>query len=172
MKISISDVKIGDRIHVFDMSSDMPLVYSVDVEEINEIEPGLFVVKDGVPFEIKKCSIFTDLTECIDLIRTSNFIRDFDEHSMYWYHNFIKQAIDEKQTVYVIRERRYNSKEDRYLDECYIKGFYYDGIWKIKTQSKDKYITTMHHASSLGLRIFFNKDNAIAKLSTLKGGLN
>lgn len=172
MKINMSDVKVGDRIHVFDMSPNMPLVYSVDVEEIDEIDQGIFMVTDDVPLEIKKCKIFTDLTECIDLIRTGNFIKNFDELSMYWYHNFIKQAIDEKQTVYVIRERQYGSKEDRYLDECYIKGLYYDGVWKIKTQSKDKYITTMHRASSLGLRIFFNKDNAINKLSTLKGGLN
>lgn len=171
MKVNISDVKIGDTIHVYDMSPNYPLIYSVDVTRKNEVEPGIFDVHDEVLIDTDYCTIFTDLTECIDLIRKSNFISEFDKSSINWYFDFLKYAINKKQIVYVIRERKYGLK-DRYLDESVITGIYYDGKWKIKTKSKDKYITTMHYASSLGLRIFFNKDNAIKKLSTLKGGLN
>ena len=172
MQVSMSDVKIGDTIYIYDTSPNYPLIYSVDVTRKTEIESGLFDVHDKVLIDTECCTIFTDLTECIDLIRKSNPISKFDESSINWYFDFLKYAINKKQTVYVIRERKHYFKEDRYLDESIIIGMYYDGKWKIKTKSKDKYIITMHYASSLGLRIFFNKDNAIKKLNTLKGGLN
>lgn len=172
MKIDISDVKIGDVIHVYDMGPTMPLVYSVNVKRKNEIESGVFDVHDEVSININHCTIFTDLTECIDLIRKSNTISKFDSSTMKWYFDFIKKAIDEKQTVYIIRERKNGLLEDRYIDESIILSVYYDGKWKIKTTSKNNYITTMHYASSLGLRIFFNKDYAIAKLNSLRGDNN
>lgn len=172
MKINMSDVKVGDTIHVFDMGVNYPLVYSVNVKTLNNVEPGIFDVHPNVLIDTNCCTIFTDLTECIDLIRKCNTVSKFDENIMGWYFDFLKNAINEKQIVYVIRERRSGLRKDRYLDECYIKSFYYDGVWKVKTMSRDKYITTAHKASSLGLRIFFNKDNALNKLSVLKGGLN
>ena len=174
MKINISNIKIGDVVYAFDMGSGTDLIYPIKVNQITEIESGKYMLHDDITINIADCKLFTDLTEAIDLIRTSNYIRDFDVQSMGWYREFLTEAIDKKYPIYVIREKKYGSPNDRYVDECIILSMYYDGSgkWKLKIKSKNESIIKMHHASSLGLKIFFNKNNAISKLNSLRSGLN
>ena len=169
MQLNVNDLKIGQGIFVFDKNPQEPLIYQVDITEINQLEPDVYKLARNVYIDITECKLFNTLTECIDIIRSIDHISNFDNTSFTWYMEYIKDAIDNKIPVYVIRE----SGGVKFIDESYISYIKYDDTWKLGTKSINHYYKTCHKASvSLGLRIYFNKENAIRKLNSLTGDKN
>ena len=163
MQLKINDLKIGQEIFIFDKSPENLLIYSVRVNSITKITSKVYDLGDNI-INIEACEMYNMVEECIDKIRTIDYIDNFDNVSFTWYLDYIKQAINDKVEVYVIREKKLTGCKEKYLDESIILNMSYDGKWKIKTKSKNHDIITTHYASSLGLRIFFNKQYALNKL--------
>jgi len=171
MRVNFDEVKTGDMVYVLNLNTGEP--ESVKIVE-NEFNKQRFIA------QLEEANLLTKLhntkTGPIDDIRYIDYISNFDNTTMSWYMPLIVDAIANKKDVYVIREAYRYGKVDKYVDKANITKVYYQAwsrCWKIKTESIDKYIVTCHKASkSLGLTIFFDRDNAVEKLESLKGGIN
>lgn len=166
-RINVKDVAIGHSIHIFNPTYKDRMITSLYVESVRKINAKEWVFNDDYFHEEYAGEIYSNLDEAIDRLRSINLIFEFDTTTIYKYMPYIVNAITRFKEVHVIRER---NQKDRYLDTLIISEIKYNSKvnkWRLKLISKTGKSSTFD-ANKLGVRIYFDRDNAIAKLKKLK----
>ena len=160
MKLNFKDVKVGDTIYVIHEYDQY--IEPIDVKDIYSVNES-YAVNDYL-FN-NNTQIYSTYEECVDALRYTYPIVNFDTLTILKYTNHVCNAIDYDEDVYVVKRHKNGDKEVR---SCNIIEIRYSNTlhkWRLNLRdNKTGYITT-HNANSLGLNIFFSKENAMKKLS-------
>lgn len=161
MKLKSKDVKVGDSIYIIHDYDHY--IEPVNVQSINHFDKSFVEIND-IMLDYNS-RIYSTYEECIDALRYIYSIENFDTLTILKYINHVCAAIDNCDNVYVVKRHKNGDKEVR---TCNIIEIRYSNTlhkWRLNLRDyKTGHITT-HNADSLGLNIFFSKENAMKKLS-------
>jgi len=154
-------------------------MYALDM--VNGISAEVYIEKCKNELEVntfkkslKKKHYYSDLLwdNCmgpLDYLRKLDRINNYDNTIAYLTIPHLIDIQNKRLTVFVIKK----IKNGKYtIEEAYIDKIYYRSSlgWKVMLQTKNSYIKTAYRLSrSMGLRIFFDIDNAKNKMNELNG---
>lgn len=174
MKVNPKDLKKGDVVYIVSsnyedtiIKTKVDCIYYFDNEYC--IYGKSLVDKTGRVYHLSYKNDYLCFTfnEAVDNIRYIDYISNFNTTTITYYLSYIMTAIDCHSFVYVVKRGYDNIK---YIDVCSIEEIRYSYNspackWRLKVRSLYNNTCSIFNADSLGLKIFFDKNNALSKLN-------
>lgn len=162
MKITIDNVKIGSVIYTFDKTNRDYPIKEICVRKMLPMGRNIWNFGFNTFYNEEWHELYDSIDSAIDRLRYVYPIDDFTNRTVYLYLPYLTQCINSNFKLYVV------DKYFKRVRECYACKILYTNTWKITLMDSVSRRKTTHSISSLGLTIYFDKENALRKLESLK----
>ena len=174
MKVNPKDLKKGNVVYIVSSKYEDTIIkikvnYIYYFDNVYCIHGESLVDKTNKIYYLSYKNDYLCFTfnEAVDNIRYIDYIYNFNTITITYYLSYIMTAIDCHSFVYVVKRGYDNIK---YIDICSIEEIRYSYNsptckWRLKVRSLYNNTCSIFNADSLGLKIFFDKNNALSKLN-------